>query len=124
MRAARKANAMGVRTANVITHAPYHGVQLHPRDCRAAFIEFNHTDGSDDVLGPYPPAGPDWQKHIRKDVTQALTEVEMQSPDPQGLAEHWGKIIGVARRRMARWRVRAETAECERSAFVKGRGAI
>ncbi|MGY3198694.1 hypothetical protein ACVIWU_008060 [Bradyrhizobium sp. USDA 4509] len=36
-----KANAMGVRTANVITHAPYHGVQLHPRDCRAAFIEFN-----------------------------------------------------------------------------------
>ncbi len=52
---------MGVRTASVITHAPYHGVQLHPRDCRAAFIEFNHTAGSDDVLGTYPPAGPDWR---------------------------------------------------------------
>ncbi len=90
-----KANAIGVRTANVITHAPYHGVQLHPRDCRAAFIEFNHTDGSDDILGPYPPAGPDWQKSIRKDTTLALTEVEMQSPDPQGLAAHWGRIIGV-----------------------------
>jgi hypothetical protein len=90
------ANGIGVRTANVITHAPYHGVQLHPRDCRAAFIEFNHTDGSDDVLGPYPPAGPDWQKSIRKDVTVALTEVEMQSPDPQELAEHWGKITGIA----------------------------
>jgi hypothetical protein len=92
----KHANAMGVRTANVITHAPYHGVQLHPRDCRAAFIEFNHTDGSDDVLGPYPPAGPDWQKAIRKDVTQALLGVEMQSPDPRGLAEHWGKILDVA----------------------------
>jgi hypothetical protein len=92
----QRANAMGVRTANVITHAPYHGVQLHPRDCRAAFIEFNHTEGSDDVLGPYPPAGPDWHKAIRKDVTQALTAVEMQSPDPQGLALHWGRIIGVA----------------------------
>jgi hypothetical protein len=91
----RHANEMGVRTANVITHAPYHGVQLHPRDCRAAFIEFNHTDGSDDILGPYPPAGPDWQKSIRKDVTQALTGVEMQSPAPLALAEHWGKIIGV-----------------------------
>ncbi|WGR94373.1 hypothetical protein MTX26_33715 [Bradyrhizobium sp. ISRA443] len=90
-----KANAMGVRTANVITHAPYHGVQLHPRDCRAAFIEFNHTDGSDDILGPYPPAGPDWQKSIRKDTTLALTEVEMQSPEPQALAEHWGRIIGI-----------------------------
>ena len=88
--------ANGVRTANVFTHAPYHGVQLHPRDCRAAFIEFNHTTGSDDVLGPYPPAGPDWQKAIRKDVTLALQEVEMQSPEPQGLAEHWGKILGIA----------------------------
>lgn len=92
----RNANALGVRTANVIDHAPYHGVQLHPRDCRAAFIEFNHTEGSDDILGPYPPAGPDWKKFIRQDVTQALTTVEMQSPDPVGLAEHWGKIIGVA----------------------------
>jgi hypothetical protein len=90
------ANAIGVRTANVITQPPYHGVQLHPRDCRAAFIEFNHTAGSDDVLGPYPPAGPDCQRSIRKDVTLALIGVEMQSPDPQGLAEHWGRIIGIA----------------------------
>jgi hypothetical protein len=93
---AARANAMGVRTANVIKHAPYRGMQLHPRDCRAAFIEFNHTDGSDDVLGVYPPAGPDWQKHIRKETTQAITGVEMQSPDPAELAAHWGKIIDVA----------------------------
>jgi hypothetical protein len=91
----RHAEEIGVRVANVIDHAPYHGVQLHPRDCRAAFIEFNHTDGSDDILGPYPPAGPDWQKSIARDVTQALTGVEMQSPEPQDLAEHWGRIIGI-----------------------------
>src|SRR6202023_2718520 len=92
----QRAKAMGVRVANVIDHAPYRGVQLHPRDCRAAFIEFNHTDGSDEILGPYPPAGPDWQKSIANDVTQALTEVEMQSPDPLGLAEHWGRVTGLA----------------------------
>jgi hypothetical protein len=92
----RHAAARGVRTANVIDHPPYHGVQLHPRDCRAAFIEFNHTAGSDDVLGPYPPAGPDWQRSINTDVTQALIAVEMQSPEPQGLAEHWGRILGIA----------------------------
>jgi hypothetical protein len=90
------ANSIGVRTANVIDHAPYHGVQLHPRDCRAAFIEFNHTAGSDDVLGPYPLAGPDWPKSITKDVTQALIGVEMESPEPEVLAAHWGSIIGVA----------------------------
>jgi len=91
----RHAREIGVRVANVIDHAPYHGVQLHPRDCRAAFIEFNHTNGSDDILGPYPPAGPHWQKSIRKDVTQALIGIEMQSPEPAALAEHWGRIIGI-----------------------------
>jgi hypothetical protein len=115
----RAANAMGVRTANVIDHPPYHGVQLHPRDCRAAFIEFNHTDGSDDVLGPYPPAGPDWQKSIRKDVTQALVGVEMESPEPQGLAEHWGRIIGIPAGKNANGDPELALPNCTFS-FVKG----
>jgi hypothetical protein len=93
---AARANALGVRTANVIDHPPYHGVQLHPRDCRAAFIELNHTEGSDDVLGPYPPAGPDWQRSIRTDVTQALIAVELQSEAPADLAAHWGRILDIA----------------------------
>ncbi|MGN6310829.1 MAG: hypothetical protein ACTHNN_14905 [Xanthobacteraceae bacterium] len=90
----RHAGTLGVRTANVIDHPPYHGVQLHPRDCRAAFIEFNHTEGSDNIRGPYPPAGPNWQASIRTDVTQALLGIELQSPDPAGLARHWSAIIG------------------------------
>jgi hypothetical protein len=89
------AEAIGVRAAHVIDRPPYLGVQLHPRDCRAAFIEFNHTTGSDNVRGPYPPAGPDWHKAIRADVTTALTEVVLASPDPTGLAAHWGRILGV-----------------------------
>lgn len=89
----RHAARIGVRTANVIDHAPYHGLQLHPRDCRAAFIELNHTEGSDNVRGPYPPAGPDWAKAIRTDTTQALTAVELQSPEPAELAAHWGRIL-------------------------------
>ncbi len=92
---ARHAAGMGVRTANIIDHPPYHAVQLHPRDCRAAFIEFSHTAGSDDISGPYPPAGPQWQRSIRNDVTQALTGVEMQSPEPAALAAHWGRIIAL-----------------------------
>ncbi|MDB5656305.1 MAG: hypothetical protein JWQ94_3918 [Tardiphaga sp.] len=92
----RHAQEIGVRIANIIEHPPYRGVQLHPRDCRAAFIEFNHTAGSDDILGPYPPAGPDWQHSIRTDTTVALLGVEMQSPKPEDLAQHWSRIIGVA----------------------------
>src|SRR3954453_1864203 len=91
----RNAQQLGVRIANVIDHAPYHGVQLHPRDCRAAFIEFNHTTGANHILGAYPPAGPDWQRSIRKDVTRTLVQVEMQSADPRDLAWHWSRIIGI-----------------------------
>jgi len=91
----KNADAIGVRTSHVIDRPPYLGVQLHPRDCRAAFIEFNHTADSDNLRGPYPPAGPDWHRAIRDDVTLALTEVTLASPDPQGLAAHWSRIIGV-----------------------------
>jgi hypothetical protein len=91
----RNAEAIGVRVVNVIDHPPYRGLQLHPRDCRGAIIEFNHTDGTDDIDGPYPPAGPDWQRAIRTDTTQELLAVEMQSPDPDSLALHWSRIIGV-----------------------------
>jgi hypothetical protein len=78
----RFAASIGVRTANVIDHPPYHGVQLHPRDCRAAFIEFNHTAGSDDDFDIY-------------DITRALLEVELQSPDHYDLAQHWSNLIGI-----------------------------
>ncbi|MBV5270565.1 MAG: hypothetical protein JZU55_12530 [Afipia sp.] len=91
----KNADSIGVRTTHVIDRPPYLGVQLHPRDCRAAFIEFNHTADSDNIRGPYPPAGPGWHKAIRDDVTSALTDVVLTSPDPQGLADHWGRIIGI-----------------------------
>jgi hypothetical protein len=117
------AERIGVRIANVIGHSPYHGVQLHPRDCRAAFIEFNHTDGSDDILGPYPPAGPDWQKSIAKDVTLTLTDVEMQSPEPQALAEHWGRIIEVPVSKNASGEAELKLPNCGFT-FVKGQSEI
>jgi hypothetical protein len=119
----KHAESIGVRIANVIGHSPYHGVQLHPRDCRAAFIEFNHTDGSDDILGPYPPAGPDWQKSIARDVTLALTGVEMQSPEPQALAEHWGRIIEVPVSAKAGGEAELKLPNCS-FAFVKGESEI
>jgi hypothetical protein len=89
----RHAGSMGVRAANVIRHDNYYGVQLHPKDTGAAMIEFNHTTGGDDPMGPYAPAGPNWQAAIRTNVTRALTAVEIESPDHAGIAAHWGRIL-------------------------------
>jgi hypothetical protein len=89
------AKAIGIRVAHTIDKPTFYGIQLHPADCRAAFVDFNRTENSDGILGPYTVAGPNWQKHIRKDTTVELVGLEVESPDPAGLAAHWAKIIEV-----------------------------
>lgn len=93
------AAALGIRIAHVSDHGDYFGVQLHPRDCRAAMIELNRTAGGDDIAGPYHPAGPDWPGQAKtppgqaRTQAKALLEAELESPDPAGLAAHWARIL-------------------------------
>lgn len=92
----RRADAQGVRIAFTIEHSGYHGLQLHPRDCRATMLEFDHTDGGEALDGPYHPAGPHWQAGRRPDRVQALLQAEVCSPDAAGLARHWAALMDVA----------------------------
>ncbi len=93
-RRGRHANALGVRTAHTINHTGFHAVQLHPRDCRAAMIEFDRTDGEEDLRGPYSPAGgTGWTNAVRTNVTKRLAEIVIESPDPGGIGRHWSRIL-------------------------------
>ena len=92
---AAEAQRLGVRIANHIDRERYQGYQLHPKDCRATFLEFNHTVGGEEVDGPYWPAGEDWQRFVRGERTCRLDGVEVVSHDPAGLAQHWSRILGV-----------------------------
>jgi hypothetical protein len=85
--------ALGVRIANPVTYPTYLGIQLHPRDTGGTLLELNHAIGDGALDGSYEPAGPDWQKAIRRDVTRALIGAELQSPDPAALARRWSAII-------------------------------
>ena len=85
--------ALGIRVANVIRHGDYLGVQLHPKDTGAAMIEFNRTAGGEDSMGPYAPAGPNWQRAIRTNVTRNLRAVEIECPDPDAFAARWSRIL-------------------------------
>jgi hypothetical protein len=87
------AESLGVRVANVIRHRDYLGVQLHPKDTGAAILEFNSTVGGRDPMGAYAPAGSNWQRAIREDVTRRLVAVDIECPDPGRLAARWGKIL-------------------------------
>lgn len=94
MRWAAHANALGVRTAHEMRYETFCGVQLHPRDCRAAMIEFDRSDGEEDLRGAYYPAGGTaWTSAIRTDVTAGIREIVIETPDPFGLASHWAAIL-------------------------------
>lgn len=93
-RRGRHANASGVRTAHTIDHTGFHAVQLHPRDCRAAMIEFDRSDGEEDLRGAYSPAGgTGWTNMVKTDVTRRLAEIVVESPDPAGIGRHWSHIL-------------------------------
>ncbi|MFV0281203.1 MAG: VOC family protein [Rhodoblastus sp.] len=87
------AEKIGVKKIVDHVHGAYTGVQLHPRDCRAAMIEFNHTDGGDADATKYAPAGTDWVKYRRADQTRRLLAIDVETPDPAGLAAHWADIV-------------------------------
>lgn len=90
------AEALGLRIAHEYRHEGYLGVQLHPRDARAAMIEFNRTAGGEALDGPDHPAGPDWPSIVRRGGRgPRLLAVEVEGPDPAGLAAHWARIMEV-----------------------------
>ena len=87
------AAALGVRTAHQIDQPGYQSVQLHPRDCRAAFIELGRSLGGELRTGAWWPAGTHWQQHVRTDATRRLRGILLESPDPAALATHWSRIL-------------------------------
>jgi hypothetical protein len=89
----QRAEGMDIRVANVIRHNNYLGIQLHPKDTGAAMLEFNHTPGGEDPMGPYAPAGPNWQRAVRKDITRSLRAVEIECADPDSLAARWAALL-------------------------------
>jgi catechol 2,3-dioxygenase-like lactoylglutathione lyase family enzyme len=92
-RRAARAEALGVPVVQRFDMPDFQGVQLHPRACRAAMIEFDHTPGGQDIRGPYHSAGPDWLAAVKTDVTRGLKEIVLESPDPHDLGAHWARLL-------------------------------
>ena len=87
-----RVQTLNVRVANLLDYPGFFGIQLHPRDCRATMLEFDRTDGAQDIDGPYHPAGEHWRDAQRLDRVRGMPLIEVESPDPADLAGHWGRI--------------------------------
>jgi len=114
---AARAEHLGVRIASTHRHHGFHGFQLHPKDCRAAMLELDHTVGGENPMGPYGPAGGSgWSASIRTDVTRRIVRLLAESPTPDDLARHWASILEMplAGRRLATAPVDIVVAESAR----------
>lgn len=90
------AEALGVRIAHRMDAPGFHGIQLHPRDTRAAMLEFDRSAGNEHLDGAYAPAGAHWHAHRRPDLVAGIPWVDVETPDPEDLGAHWARIIDVA----------------------------
>lgn len=82
----------GVRVAHESQRGDWNLCQLHPGDLKAAFFEIE-SDQYNDFEGYWHPVGGlGWEDKVKQDVTVDYLGVELQSPDPVGLAELWGSV--------------------------------
>jgi len=85
----------GVRVAFESDRGDWNLCQLHPGDMKAAFLEIE-SDAHNDFNGHWHPVGGlGWEDKVKQDVTVNFIGVELQSNDPVGLAELWGKVAGL-----------------------------
>jgi hypothetical protein len=89
-----RCEAVGVRIANEIGYPEYRELQLHPRDVGAAMLSFSWQGGARAPGGPWHPAAYDGA-HLpaRGGLIRAMTAAELQSEDPERLAQRWSQVV-------------------------------
>lgn len=69
--------------------------QFHPGDMVAAFFELDWDKGEDFTGHWDPVGGTGWEDKVKTDVTDGFLGVELQAPDPAGMAEKWSAVAGI-----------------------------
>lgn len=83
-----------IRIAHETEREDWHLIQFHPGDLEAAFLEIE-TDAHNDFEGHWMPVGGGgWESAIDQSRTLDFVGVELQSHDPQALANKWAGVIG------------------------------
>jgi len=94
-----RAAELGVRVAFNLTHIAegHDGIQLHPGDTGGSFFEMDQMlmAGGEQVGGPWYPAGKNWEPYVRTDTVSGISAAELQSPEPDRLANRWAEIAEI-----------------------------
>jgi hypothetical protein len=92
--ARQRALDSGVRVAHESERDGWYLTQLHPGDLEAAFLELE-SDQHNDLTGHWMPVGGfGWEDKVDQTRTVDIVGVELQSKDPEALAQKWAHIVG------------------------------
>lgn len=83
-------DALGIRMVWSIELDDIRGMHLHPRDTGGAILSFDQPVPEED----WRWAGPEWRGHRGGHGATEIVAVELQSDEPQRLAQRWGEIVG------------------------------
>lgn len=87
---------MGVRTVFTADREDIQITQYHPGDCGGVLLEIDSVSPDCDFeedLCPWPPGGPDWEKHINRNVVEGFSAIELQSANPLEMAQLWSDLL-------------------------------
>lgn len=68
-----------------------HGIHFHPADVGGAIVSIDRSEQP----AEWAWAGPTWRDHVRTDVVDALSGVQIEVDDPVASAERWAALLGV-----------------------------
>ena len=90
---------LGVRIAFDLDYPDdgHDGIQLHPGDTGGSFFEMDQMlmPGGDEVGGPWYPAGKNWEPYVNTSRVSSISAAELQSPEPDRLAQRWAEIAEI-----------------------------
>jgi hypothetical protein len=89
----RRCETVGVRVANEIRYADYQELQLHPRDVGGAMLSFSRQEAGEPPDSPWHPAASKRTPARGAALVRAMTGAELQSDDPERLAERWSEVM-------------------------------
>ena len=97
----KRAETMGIRVAWEAPHDTGNYMQFHPADTGGSFFELDWDENNDHQGNWAPAGGSGWESSVDTDVVRAIKAAELQSPDPETLAERWSAIADIPIRRNA-----------------------
>ena len=92
---------------------------IHPKDIGGAILSL-------DFMKPkerWQWGGPEWQSHVRTDISLAVVGAELQAENPAQMAARWSQVLGrPAAAEAALWRIRLDQGEIRFVKALDGRG--